>query len=100
MSQTLNRTRQQDKTSDESASGPARGLSHAFDSLAATQRLAALTGTASLPAGVDTPQTATQVLNRMQPPPRSGWRRRDWLLVGGAALAGLFVAGVMLRRPK
>jgi serine/threonine-protein kinase len=100
MSQTLNRTRHEDKAADEAIEPPARGLSHAFDSLAATQRLAVLTGTASLPGGADTPQTATQVLNRMQPPPRSGWRRRDWLVVGGAALAGLFVAGVMLRRPK
>jgi hypothetical protein len=30
--------------------------------------------------------------------PRAAWRRRDWLLVGGAALAGLVVAGVVLRR--
>jgi eukaryotic-like serine/threonine-protein kinase len=99
MSQTLNRTRQEDKAPDEAIPPPARGLSHAFDSLAATQRLAGLTGTASSPSA-DAPQTATQVLNRMQPPPRSGWRRRDWLLVGGAALAGLVVAGVMLSRGK
>jgi len=33
-------------------------------------------------------------------PSRAGWRRRDWLLVGGAALAGVLVAGAVLKRSK
>jgi hypothetical protein len=46
------------------------------------------------------PQTATQAIGAIPRPPRGGWRRRDWLLVGGAALAGLIVAGAVLRRRR
>jgi hypothetical protein len=110
------------------AAPPARGVSHSFDSLEATQRLAVLTGTAAaaLSATKTTPastsatapntievgptpakppsaeqerQTATQAIGSIpRPVPRTGWRRRDWLLVGGAALAGLLVAGTILKR--
>jgi hypothetical protein len=30
-------------------------------------------------------------------PPSHGWRRRDWLLVGGALLLGLLIATAILR---
>jgi hypothetical protein len=30
--------------------------------------------------------------------PRGNWRRRDWLLFGGAVLAGLVVAGAILSK--
>jgi hypothetical protein len=33
----------------------------------------------------------------MKPPPRPGWRRRDWLLVGGAGLLGLILARAVIR---
>jgi eukaryotic-like serine/threonine-protein kinase len=93
--QPLNRTREQDDAAMEPSSGPpARGVSNSFDSIEATQRLAVLTGTATAP------QTATQALGAIPRPPRAGWRRRDWLLVGGAALAGLVVAGAVLKRRK
>ena len=113
----------------EAAAPPARGVSHSFDSLEATQRLAVLTGTAAaaLSATKTTPatmsatapstievgptpanpassaaqerQTATQAIGSIpRPVPRTGWRRRDWLLVGGAALAGLLVAGTLIKR--
>src|SRR4030088_1874468 len=49
MAQTLNRTRDKDKTPEDPGTPPARGLSHSFDSLQATQRLAVLTGAAGLP---------------------------------------------------
>jgi ferric-dicitrate binding protein FerR (iron transport regulator) len=84
-----------DKAPDEpSQSPPARGVSHSFDSHEATQRLAALTGSATLP------QTTTQALGAVPHAPRRAWRRRDWLLVGGAALAGLVVAGALVSRRR
>jgi len=93
LAQSVNRTRQQDeKTPPEAAAPLARGVSHSFDSNEATQRLAALTGSATIP------QTATQAIGAVPHPPRGRWRRRDWLLVGGATLAGLIVAGIVARR--
>jgi hypothetical protein len=100
LAQTVNRTRRQDNAPDNAAgntagdavSSVAVGVSHSFDSNEATQRLAALTGAATVP------QTATQALHAVPHAPRGGWRRRDWLLVGGAALAGLIVAGIVARR--
>ena len=104
MAQTLNRTRDKDKTPEDPTTPPARGLSHSFDSLEATQRLAVLTGAAALP-GASTlpgstvePQTATQAIGSLPPPPRIGWRRRDWLLVGAAAVLGLIVARAVMKR--
>jgi serine/threonine-protein kinase len=90
--QSINRTREHDNAPEEPAAPAAHGVSHSFDSAEATQRLAALTG------AITTPQTATQAIGAIPRPPRTGWRRRDWLVVGGAALAGLVVAGVVLRR--
>jgi serine/threonine-protein kinase len=90
--QTVNRTRQQDQATQEPVSPVAVGVSNSFDSNEATQRLAALTGSATLP------QTATQAVGAVPHAPRAGWRRRDWLLVGGAALAGLVVAGAIIKR--
>ena len=93
LAQTVNRTRQQDQATQDPASPPiAVGVSNSFDSNEATQRLAALTGSATLP------QTATQAVGAVPHAGRRGWRRRDWLLVGGAALAGLVVAGAMLKK--
>jgi len=98
MAQSFNRTRQQDNTPDNApdkaleAAAPAAQVSPSFDSAEATQRLAVLTGAATMP------QTATQALGAIPRPPRSGWRRRDWLLVGGAALAGLVVVAALVRR--
>src|SRR5687768_17797748 len=93
MAQTLNRTRQADTAPEASTAPPARGLSHSFDSIEATQRLASMTGAAT------GNESATQVMRNMEnaaPPAR--WRRRDWLLVGGAAVLGLTVARAILRR--
>ena len=93
LAQTVNRTRQQDQATQDPATPPiAVGVSNSFDSNEATQRLAALTGSATLP------QTATQAVGAVPHAARRGWRRRDWLLVGGAALAGLMVAGAILRK--
>jgi len=91
--QPVSRTREQDAPEPTSAP-PAHGVSNSFDSVEATQRLAVLTGTATAP------QTATQALGAIPRPPRAGWRRRDWLLVGGAALAGLLVAGAIVKKSR
>jgi hypothetical protein len=99
MAQTLNRTRQADKAPEEVSTPPTHGLAHSFDSMEATQRLATLTGaTTTLGERGDERQTATQALGSMQRPSRPGWRRRDWLLVGGAAVLGAVVARLVAKR--
>ena len=93
--QPVNRTRQQDNAPDKAAdeiSQAAHGVSHTFDSAEATQRLASLTGAATVP------QTATQAIGAIPRPPSSRWRRRDWLLVGGAAVTGLLVATTIFKK--
>jgi eukaryotic-like serine/threonine-protein kinase len=92
MAQTLNRTRQEDVAPGHTTAPPARGLAHTFDSAEATQRLASLTGadTAS--------ESATQALSSLKPPQKRGWRRRDWLLVGGATAVGALIARAITRR--
>jgi eukaryotic-like serine/threonine-protein kinase len=94
MAQTLNRTRQDDSVPGEVSSPPARGLAHTFDSAEATQRLAALTGAAG---GLTDSVSATQAMSSMKPPESRGWRRRDWVLVGGATLLGVLIAAAILR---
>jgi len=92
MAQTLNRTRQEDSASGEPTDPPARGLAHSFDSAEATQRLAVLTGAS---ATMSDSVSATQAMSSMKPP-ASGWRSRDWLLVGSAAALGLLIAALIL----
>jgi eukaryotic-like serine/threonine-protein kinase len=94
LAQSITRSREQDKAADDPISPVAVGVSHSFDSNEATQRLAVLTGAATAP------QTATQALGAVPHAPRRAWRRRDWLLVGGAALAGLVVAGTLVGRRR
>jgi eukaryotic-like serine/threonine-protein kinase len=95
LAQTLNRTRTDDTVPTEATAPPARGLAHSFNSSEATQRLAVLTGAGSLPPD----SSATQAISSMKPPERRRWRRRDWLLVGGAAVLGALVASAIIRRP-
>jgi hypothetical protein len=95
LAQPVNRTREEDKMPEDPSSAPAHAVSHSFDSIEATQRLAVLTGQASQPGA---PQTATQALSGIPRPARAAWRRRDWLLVGSAAIAGLLVAGMIVKK--
>jgi serine/threonine-protein kinase len=92
LAQSITRSREQDKAGEDAVSPIAVGVSNSFDSNEATQRLAALTGASPVP------QTTTQMLGVLPHAARGGWRRRDWLLVGGAALAGLVVAGIVARK--
>jgi serine/threonine-protein kinase len=99
LAQTLNRTRQADSTDDPAAPPPARGLAHSFDSMEATQRLAAMTGASTTQN--EQPQTATQAVESIiKKTPRAGWRRRDWLLVAGAGILGLVVARAVVKRRR
>jgi eukaryotic-like serine/threonine-protein kinase len=91
LAQSVNRTREADQVV-EVAAAPARGVATSFDSTEATQRLASLTG-------VTQPQTATQAIKSMPRAP-GRWRRRDWLVVAGAGVCGLLIAGGILRRGK
>src|SRR5262245_1209699 len=93
LAQTVNRTRVQDEQSPPEPTSPAaHGVSPSFDSAEATQRLAVLTGAATLPL------SNTQMVGAMPRTPRVGWRRRAWLVVGGEGLAGLLVAGAIVKR--
>ena len=97
LAQALNRTREADKLPEEPASAPARGVAPSFDSVEATQRLAVLTG-ATVPGALVARETATQAIRSLPRASGRGWRRRDWLLVGGAALCGLIVARAIVKR--
>ena len=97
LAQTLNRTRQADKVPEDVAAAPARGVAPSFDSVEATQRLAVLTGAATAP-GLSSRETATQAIRSLPRSASSGWRRRDWLLVGAATLCGLIVARSIAKR--
>jgi eukaryotic-like serine/threonine-protein kinase len=97
MAQEVTHTRLVDDKPAETSAPPVQGLAQSFDSAEATQRLAALTGTASQPAGV--PQTTTQFIKSLpQIPVSLKWRRRDWFLVGAAAVLGLVVAFLRILR--
>jgi eukaryotic-like serine/threonine-protein kinase len=93
LGQAVTRTREADRVTEEAAAAPARGLAASFDSAEATQRLAALTGVAA-------PQTATQAIKSIPRPPSGRWRRRDWLVVAGAAVCGLVTVRAILRRGR
>jgi serine/threonine protein kinase len=93
LAQSVNRTREADRATEETPAPPARGLATSFDSMEATQRLASLTGATTPP-----PQTATQAIKSMPRNPPARWRRRDWLVFAGAGVCGLLVAGAILRR--
>ena len=97
LAHTSNRTREADKLPEELASAPARGVAPSFDSVEATQRLAVLTG-ATVPGALVARETATQAIRSLPRASGRGWRRRDWLLVGGAALCGLIVARAIVKR--
>jgi serine/threonine protein kinase len=103
LEQTLNRTREADQAPTPASVPPARGLAHSFDSMEATQRLAALTGatTTQRPGPEEAArQTATQAIESMRAPRRPGWRRRDWLVVAAAALVGVVAARAVARRNR
>jgi len=97
LSQSVNRTREADRVTEEAPPPPARGLASSFDSAEATQRLASLTG-ATTPQHA--PQTATQAIKSIPQNPPARWRRRDWLVVAGAGVLGLVVAGAIVRRRR
>jgi serine/threonine-protein kinase len=92
LAQTVSRTREADRAAEEASVPPARGLAPTFDSVEATQRLAALTGAQAAP------QTATQAIKSIPRNAPTRWRRRDWLAVAGAGVCGLLVARAILRR--
>ena len=102
LAQTVNRTREADKTPQDVASAPARGVAPSFDSNEATQRLAVLTGAATAPGAPlntrNSRETATQAIRSLPRAPPARWRRRDWLLVGAATLFGLVVARAIVKR--
>jgi len=96
LGQTVNRTREADQAPQAPVPAEAapQRIAPSFDSLEATQRLAAMTGAATTWA----PQSATQAVSALPRAAGGTWRRRDWLLVGGATVLGLVLAGAIVRR--
>jgi serine/threonine-protein kinase len=95
LAQSVNRTREADRVTEEAPPPPARGLATSFDSAEATQRLASLIGATTPP---NAPQTATQAIKSIPRNAPGRWRRRDWLVVAAAGLLGLGVARAIFRR--
>jgi hypothetical protein len=62
-----------------------------------TSQLGPQAGRAEPQAGDAGPQSATQAIESLQRAPRAGWRRRDWLVVVGAGVAGLLFARAVIR---
>jgi hypothetical protein len=100
MTQTVNRSRDEDKAPVVTPPAAAIGIAPSFNSQEATQRLAAMTGAGTWPPPLEGRQSATQAVSALPQPKNTGWRRRDWLLVGGATLLGLLAAGAIARRDK
>jgi hypothetical protein len=99
---TFDRTRVDDQSTLPLDKPPGHRLARGFDSFEATQRLAALTG-AEAPdtaTGANEVLTATQMIDSVPAPPKRAWRRRDWLVVSGAAILGALVARSIVRGVK
>jgi len=99
---TFERTRDDDQSTLPLDKLAGHRLARGFDSFEATQRLAALTDAeAPDPASAeDEALTATQMMDSVPKPPRRGWRRRDWLVVSGAAILGALVARGIVKGAK
>lgn len=99
---TFDRTRADDQSTLPLDKPIGHRLAREFDSFEATQRLAALTDaeTPQAVAGADDPLTATQMIDSVPGSPKRAWRRRDWLVVGGAAVLGLLAAHRIARGAK
>ncbi|HUJ86887.1 MAG TPA: serine/threonine-protein kinase [Burkholderiales bacterium] len=97
---TFDRTRLDDQSTLPLDKPAGHHLARGFDSFEATQRLAALTGAEAPDAGADAALTATQMIDSVPTPPKRGWRRRDWLVVSGAAILGALVARRIVRGVK
>ena len=100
---TFDRTRLDDQSTLPLDKPAGHRLARGFDSFEATQRLAALTDAEAPepPASAeDEALTATQMMDSVPKPARRGWRRRDWLVVSGAAILGALVARRIVRGAK
>jgi len=93
LAQSLERSRRAEVAAGLPDTAPARGLSHTFDSLEATQRLVALSDAAlSSDRAAGTPlamQTTSAALS-------GGWRSRDTLVVAAGAVVGLLAAAIIV----
>jgi serine/threonine-protein kinase len=95
LAQTLERSRRVEDATPAPDAAPARGLSHTFDSLEATQRLVALSDAALArdpagngPLGLSMQTTSTAL--------SGGWRTRDTLVVAAGAVTGLIAAAIIV----
>jgi eukaryotic-like serine/threonine-protein kinase len=94
LAQPLERSRRAEAATPPPDAAPARGLSHTFDSLEATQRLVALSDAAltSDPAAGTPPLTMQTTSTALS----GGWRPRDTLVVAAGAVAGLLAAAIIV----
>lgn len=99
---TFDRTRADDQSTLPLDKPAGHRLARDFDSFEATQRLAALTEMEASDAAYakDQALTATQMIDSVPKPPPRSWRRRDWLVVGGATILGALVARRIVKGVK
>ena len=97
---TFDRTRADDQSTQPLDRQVGHRVARGFDSFEATQRLAALTDTELDDTAKEQALTATQMIDSVPTPARRGWRRRDWLVVGGATILGILVARGIARGAK
>lgn len=88
LTQAVVHTRRGDAAAATDPDSPAHGVARAFDSNEATMRLAALT--------IAAPGTLEAAAPAAPPSVWRRWSRRDTIAVGGAALAGLAAAALIL----
>jgi len=99
LSQAAERTRREDDAStppDEIAAGT---MTRVLDSLEATRRLASIIGLAADP-DPESSKSQSTVAGKISGLGRhagDGWRTRDWLLIGAAAVLGVAAAAAILR---
>jgi len=97
---TFDRTRVDDQATQPLEKQMAHRVARGFDSFEATQRLAALTDAEAGNAAKEQALTATQMIDSVPAPRRRAWRRRDWLVLSGAAILGALVARRIARGAK
>jgi hypothetical protein len=94
LEQTVERSRRVEEQTPPPQDAPARGLSRTFDSLEATQRLAALSDAAKSSERAASPVPITMQTTAMVM--HGGWNRRDTAVVVAGALIGLIVAAIIV----
>jgi serine/threonine protein kinase len=93
LAQSVERSRRAEEDAAAPDAAPARGVSRTFDSLEATQRLAALSDAGKT---VDPSASTMPLTLQTTVMAGGGWNRRDTAFVAACAIAGLIVAALIV----